>query len=43
MRKEASDPSFMNRGATGYEAAPELRALTERIAGDVMRRLDYRI
>ncbi len=43
MRREAPDPSFMDRGAQGYEAAPELRALAESIAGDVMRRLGYRI
>ncbi len=43
MRKDARDPSFMNRGAAGYEASSELRALAEGIAGDVMRRLGYRL
>lgn len=42
MRKEAPDPSFMNRGAEGYTATPELRALAESIAGPTMRRLGYR-
>ncbi|MEQ8655177.1 MAG: sulfotransferase [Kiloniellales bacterium] len=41
MRKEAPDPSFMNRGAEGYSASPDLRARVEIIAGPVMRRLGY--
>ncbi len=43
MRKEAPDPSFMVRGAEGYVASPELRALAESIAGPTMRRLGYRV